>query len=100
MLRRITSVRLLPGLWWRFAGDGRYWIIGAHGEPLAVEHRRLAAPLAFNQGSTNPGGLRRVVQWARGEAQLHAESGIAFAQHDDRPQLGELHIVRLQQTAP
>jgi hypothetical protein len=61
-------------------------LVGLHGKALTVEHRRLARPLAFDQGGADFCRRRSVAERSGYQPQLHAEPGIALLHHDDRPQ--------------
>src|SRR5205823_2521343 len=47
-------------LWRRRWLCGRRLLVGVHGEALAIEHRHLAGPLAFDQRSADFRGRRSV----------------------------------------
>ena len=47
--------------------------VGLHGKALAVEHRGLAGPLAFDQAGADFRRRRGVAQRAGDQPQLHAE---------------------------
>ena len=79
----------------------RLRLIALQRKALAVEHRGLAGPLAFDQHGADFRRRRGIVERAGDQPQLHAEPVVAFLDHDDRPQRRQRRIrLRFQQPAP